>query len=658
MLDWILSQIDTFDIFILVVCAAVTAYFLIGKNSNNERYSPNVVSVQPTASSSKDKPVIDRMKDEKRPVLIMYGSQTGTAEELSGRLSKDFARYSQKAIVLDPELFDTDDFGRLTEIENCLLVLCMATYGEGDPTDNAQGLIEFINNTEVDLTGVSYAVFGLGNKTYEHFNAVGIELDKRLEDLGAKRVFELGLGDDDANLEEDFMRWREGFLPKVADLFNWEVNTNMETMRQYRLELVPKEKVIPTFHGEMGRLNGFEKLRPPFDMKNPFYSTVLTNKELHSELSDRSCRHIEFSTIDGFRYEAGDHLAVFPNNDEKLVDEIVNLLNFDPNQVFRLINVDEDSSKRNPFPCPTTYREALVYYVDICQPIKSHVLKAISEYCTDETEKNNLLLLSTASEEGLKKYNTYVCKERRSIVDILKEHPTCKPPIDYLLELLPRLQARYYSIASSPKADNKIVAVCAVVTKYKIGERQLKGVCTNYLLDKPDGTRVAIYARKSTMRLPHRQNTPVIMIGPGTGYAPFRSFIQERAFHKQNGRETGEMHLYYGCRHPDQDYIYQQEIEEAVSEGVITQLHCAFSRAQDKKVYVQDKLWESKEAVYKIISDGGYIYVCGDARCMARDVQATLLRIFREEGGKTEQEAAALFKDLEKQRRYQADVWS
>ncbi|KHJ91157.1 FAD binding domain protein [Oesophagostomum dentatum] len=658
MWEWLASQLDIMDIIILATLMIGGLYFIVKYRltSGPSRYAPNVTPITPMVKP-KDMSFIARMKNENRQVLIMYGSQTGTAEELSGRLAKDFTRYAKKALVIDPEEIDVDDMARLSEIDGCLVVFCMATYGEGDPTDNAQQLYEYINTTDTDFKGVKYAVFGLGNKTYEHFNAVGKLFDKRLEELGAERAFPLGLGDDDANLEEDFMRWREAFLPTVAQQYGWELNTDAETLRQYRLELIDENANVTLFKGEYARLGAFERLRPPFDQKNPFPATIAENRELHTDKSERSCRHIEFA-VEGsrIRYEAGDHLGVFPTNDPELIDAMISLLDFNPEQAFRLINIDEESSKRNPFPCPCTYRTALTHYVDICAPLKSHVLKAISEYCadekekthlqllstaneeglaiseycTDEKEKAHLQLLSTANEEGLKEYSDYIVKERRSIIDVLRDHPTCKPPIEYLLELLPRLQARYYSIASSPKHQDNRIAICCIVTKYTIGDRLIKGVCTNYLLGKDVNDRTPVFVRKSQMRLPHRTTTPVIMVGPGTGFAPFRAFIQERKFQKDLGefllaspkiqivfidfflgKEMGPMMLYYGCRHPEHDYIYRDEIEQWVSEGVITDLYCAFSRAQAHKIYVQDRLWESRDKVWGAVEAGAHIYVCG-----------------------------------------------
>ncbi|KAI1725259.1 FAD binding domain-containing protein [Ditylenchus destructor] len=657
-MSFLYDYFDTLDLVVIVGIMAVGGYIFVKQRSDLSQKSTSSLQTSTSFSTAPkaDRSFLGRMKSEARQILILYGSQTGTAEELAGRLAKDLTKYGKKALLMDPEEIDVEDLPKITEIENPLLLLCVATYGEGDPTDNAQALFEFLSNNECDLSGLRYAVFGLGNKTYEHFNEVGKLMDKRLEELGAERVFELGLGDDDANLEEDFMRWREAFLPTLAQTFCWELNNDGHLDRQYRLEIV--EDAPNVFTGEYGRVGAYERQRPPFDQKNPYLSTVVENRDLHKSASDRCCRHVEFS-VDGtrIRYEAGDHVGVFPVNDSALVEKIGQLLSVNLETIFKLINLDEESSKRHPFPCPSSYRTALTHYVDICAPVKSHVLKALAEFTENEDEKSKLNLLSTASEEGLKEYSAFIQKERRNIVDVLSHFTTCKPPLDLLLEMLPRLQARYYSISSSSKIDNSRVAVTALVLRYNISGRQIKGVCTNYLCDKNVGDTCPIFIRKSTVRLPHRLTTPVIMIGPGTGLAPFRGFLQERLFHKKQGKELGPMVLYFGCRHPDHDFIYEDELKDYEKE-IGLELHVAFSRQQSEKVYVQNKLWDNRHNTWDLIQKGANIYVCGDARNMARDVQNTFLRMFREVGELDENGAQKLMKDLERQRRYQADVWS
>lgn len=663
MIQWICDHFDTFDLLVIVIVGLITAYFFL-QNSKNEITKTSQIAAKVTStvttikSSSSNVSAIAKMRSEGRQVLLLFGSQTGTAEELAGRLAKDLQAYGQKVLILDPEEVQAEEFGEIAQIRNMLLVLCMATYGEGDPTDNALQFYEYLKETTVDLSGLRYAVFGLGNKTYEHFNAMGKFFDCRLEVLGAKRVCELGLGDDDGNLEEDFMRWREVFLPAVQESFGWEISEDAGSQRQYRFEIV--ENAGPKiFTGEFGKLGAYEKQRPPFDQKNPLFGTVVVSRELHTPESDRSCLHIEISIGDTrVRYEAGDHLGVFPSNDAELVKKLGKLLHVNMDQTFRLVSVDEDSAKRHPFPCPCTMWTAFTYYVDICAPVRSHILKAIAEFAENSEEKERLILLSTASEKGLAEYSQFIQKERRSIIDVLEHFPSCKPPADYLLELLPRLQARYYSISSSPKFSPTTISITVAITRYYIGERLIKGVCTNFLSDKKIGDRIPVFVRRSTMRLPHKHITPVIMIGPGTGCAPFRGFLQERKWQKEQGKETGPMVLYFGCRNPNHDFIYEDELKTYVAEGIITELNLAFSRITDKKIYVQHKLWENRRKIWKFLEEGAHIYVCGDARNMARDVQNTLMKIYIEVGGKDPTSASKYQKEMEKQRRYQADVWS
>uniref|UniRef100_A0A914H0M9 NADPH--hemoprotein reductase n=1 Tax=Globodera rostochiensis TaxID=31243 RepID=A0A914H0M9_GLORO len=639
-----------FDVVDLVVLGAI-AVFAVGYYVRTQTLSasskirfPESTPIRNGTLEKVDRSFLGRMKSEDRQILILFGSQTGTAEELAGRMAKDLSRFGKKPLLMDPEEIEAEDLPKIVELTDPVLLLFVATYGEGDPTDNAQALHEFFTSADCDLAGLKYVVFGLGNKTYEHFNAVGKFFDKRLEELGAERVFEMGIADDDANLEEDFMRWRELFLPTLAQRFSWDLVGNGALDRQYRLEIIG-EPTKHLFTGEFGRIGAYERQRPPFEPKNPFLATIAVNRELHLPSSDRSCRHVEFSVDKALiRYEAGDHIAIFPTNDLGLVDVLASLLEVDLDTVFKLVNTDVESTKKHPFPCPCTFRTALTHYVDICSPVKSHVLKALVEFSADEATKDKLSLLSTASEDGLHEYAQFIVKERRNIVDVLQHFPSCKPPLDLLLELLPRLQARYYSISSSPRIDASRVAVTAVVLRYPMGDRLVKGVCTNFLSDRAEGASAPVFIRKSTLRLPHRLQTPVVMIGPGTGLAPFRGFLHERMWHKKQGKEVGEMHLFFGCRHPEHDHIYKDEMEEFVQIGLLTQHHVAYSRFQSEKVYVQHKLWENRQRMWELVQEGAAVYVCGDARNMARDVQNMFYKIFAE--------------DMEKQRRYQADVWS
>ncbi|CAG2174762.1 unnamed protein product, partial [Oppiella nova] len=560
------------------------------------------------------------MKSGGRNVVVFYGSQTGTAEEFAARLAKEATRYGMKAMVADPEECDMEELSKLTEIENSIAVFAVATYGEGDPTDNAQEFYEWLQNGGADLTGLRFAVFALGNKTYEHYNKMGKYLDVRLEELGATRVYELGLGDDDANIEEDFITWKEKFWSSVCEQFDLQTGEEVSS-RQYELISYDDDNTISddkVFHGEVARLNSYANQKAPFDTKNPYLSPVLVNRNLYN--SERNCLHIELGlTGSKLRYEAGDHVAVYPKNDTNLVERIGQLLEMDLNKVFALKNLDEDSSKKHPFPCPTSYKTALTFYTDITSTPRTHVLKEISEYATNEEDKAFLKKISSPTDEGKQLYAEWVIKNCRSIVHILEDLPSVKPPLDHLLELLPRLQPRYYSISSSPKLHPDSVHVTAVVVEYETGTNRVnKGVATNWLKAKLPGSDnghkvlVPIFIRRSQFRLPAKPQTPVIMIGPGTGLAPFRGFIQERWHMRQSDKPVGDTILYFGCRKKSEDYLYEEELTKWVADGTLTKLYAAFSRDQNHKIYVTHLLKNNMKEIWNIIGDKeGHIYVCG-----------------------------------------------
>ncbi|XP_054721254.1 NADPH--cytochrome P450 reductase-like [Uloborus diversus] len=649
------------DVVILAGLCGLAIYWIFFRKKKTETRSFQLDRMDSVELS--DSSFISKMKATGRNIVVFYGSQTGTAEEFAARLAKEASRYRMKAMVADPEEYDMEDLVQVSEVENSLAIFCMATYGEGDPTDNAQEFYQWLQAGEADLSGLNYAVFGLGNKTYEHYNSMGTYVDSRLEELGATRVVELGLGDDDANIEEDFITWKEKFWGAVCEFFHIESLGEDINLRQYQLVIhddIESEKI---FSGEVARLNSYKNQRPPFDPKNPYLSTMIENRELYK--GGRSCRHVELD-ISGakLRYDAGDHVAIYPTNKTELVEKIGRILDVDLDTVFSLNNLDEDSTKKHPFPCPTTYRTALSHYVDITSIPRTHVLKEISEYATDEEHKRMLKQMATSTEEGKSLYLNWVVKNCRSIIHILEDMPSLKPPLDHLLELLPRLQARYYSISSSPKLHPNSVHVTAVVVEYQTPtNRMTQGVTTGWLqhleVTEEKKPQIPIFIRRSQFRLPSKPQTPIIMIGPGTGVAPFRSFIQERAALRKEGKPVGDTILYFGCRKSSEDFLYGDELKMYHEEGTITKLYLAFSRDQPEKLYVTHLLKQNKEEIWKIIGvQSGHIYICGDARNMAKDVHNILLDVIQEFSKKTKNEAEAFIKKMESQRRYSTDVWS
>uniref|UniRef100_A0A9J7WY42 NADPH--cytochrome P450 reductase n=1 Tax=Cyprinus carpio carpio TaxID=630221 RepID=A0A9J7WY42_CYPCA len=647
--------LSNLDIFLFSLIAGLIVYWLIFRKK-----------VEPIPEFKKLESVfIDKMKKTGKNIVVFYGSQTGTAEEFSNRLAKDAHRYGMKGMSADPEEYDMSELSRLPEIENSLAIFCMATYGEGDPTDNSQDFYDWLQEGDADFTGVKYTVFALGNKTYEHYNAMGKYVDQRLAELGAQRIFDLGMGDDDGNLEEDFVSWREQFWPAVCEHFGVEATGEESSIRQYELKVHSDLNMNKIYTGELGRLKSFENQKPPFDSKNPFLAPVTVNRKLN-KAGDRHLMHLELDiTGSKIRYESGDHVAVYPINDSVIVNRIGEVLGVDLDTVISLNNLDEESNKKHPFPCPTTYRTALTHYLDITNPPRTNVLYELAQYATDPTEQENMRKMASSSPEGKALYQSWVLDSCRNILAILEDFPSLRPPIDHLCELLPRLQARYYSIASSSKVHPDSIHICAVVVEYETKTGRVnKGVATNWLkskmpTDNGHKATVPMYIRKSQFRLPFKSSNPVIMVGPGTGIAPFMGFVQERGWLKEQGKEVGETVLYYGCRHKNEDFLYQEELDEFEKTGVLTALNVAFSRDQADKVYVQHLLKKNKEAVWRLVhTDNAHIYICGDARNMARDVQNAFYEIAEELGGLSRAQAVDYIKKLMTKGRYSQDVWS
>lgn len=272
------------------------------------------------------------------------------------------------------------------------------------------------------------------------------------------------------SIEDDFITWKDKFWPSVCDFFGIESTGEEVMMRQYRLlehtEIAPDRVYI----GEVARLHSLQNQRPPFDQKNPFLAPIKINRELH-KAGDRSCMHVEFD-LEGskMRYEAGDHLAVYPVNDSILVEKLGELCKADLNQVFSLINTDTDSSKKHPFPCPTTYRTALTHYLEITALPRTHIIKELAEYCSEEKDKEFLKHISSTAPEGKAQYLSWVQDSCRNIVHILEDVPSCRPPLDHICELLPRLQPRYYSISSSSKVREAFVSfyICTFLINFSL----------------------------------------------------------------------------------------------------------------------------------------------------------------------------------------------
>jgi len=585
-------------------------------------------------------------------MLILYGSQTGTAEEFANTLAQDAKKYGFNAVSKDMVDYEPDQLS-----SESLVVFLVATYGEGEPTDNARDFYEYLKNSSLSadtLSGVKFTVFGLGNKQYKIYQAMGRFFDKRLEEIGAERMFKEGEGDADADIEEDFEEWKNQMLLYASETFSTTIQEEEEVYQpKFTFDYLKKQTSMAPFktssHGP--------------DAKHPFLSTITKNVQLLKArgTDNRSTIHVDFEIKgSGIKYEAGDHLAVYPANNEKLVNQYLKKLNISDEKAdapFQLRN-QKDNRLASYFPKDAmTLRIALTYYLEISELAKKKAFKIMTQYASDESERAQLKLLASNSEEGKNAYHSFVREQCRSVLDVLNYFKSVQVPIEALLEMVPKMQVRYYSIASSSQLHPDIITAVVAVVRYKTPSGEEKeGACSSFLERMAIGQHAYIYVRQSSFHLPQDPKTPVIMVGPGTGIAPFLGFLEQRTAMKKAGVSMGTCQLYFGCRKRSEDYIYQEEMETAEKEGVISLLDVAFSRDQNSKVYVQHRLKERSQEIYNILANGGYFYICGDAKYMAKDVEKVLVDAIQTYGKMTAEAAQDYLEKLG--HRYQKDVWS
>lgn len=569
-----------------------------------------------TASAAQREP----MRGNQR-VAVLYASQSGTAEGLARKLAKEL-----KAAGYNPSLSTLVGYTSAALASESRALILVSTYGDGDAPDGVQPFYEQLCLEHFPrMENLSYCLLALGDRHYEHFCKFGADLDAKLMQLGANQI--LKRVDCDVDVDEPFTEWKEAVLLRLKD---------PEQVARKRNARVAAAALSAAAPGSEPALRSENETSKVYSRENPLLAPLVEKRRLTHPSSTKVTLHLAFSTAGtGLSYQAGDAFGVIPKNNPNLVAEILQLLGMNGNE-------QVPGSKGET----TTLHDALSCQRQITRLNR----KLVQEYAKRSGCGKLLNLLAPEQQTQMEQY-VY----DRGLVDLLVECPGVIDDPEELVKLLPCLTPRLYSISSSPLAHAGELHATVAVVRYSAHNRERGGVCSTLFADRTEvSDRLPIYIQPNKkFKLPKDPDAPMVMIGPGTGIAPFRGFLHERRALQHKGRNW----LFFGERSSATDFLYREELEQMHADGHLTRFDTAFSRDQKEKSYVQNRMKEHSSELWKWMEDGAHMYVCGDAKQMAKDVQTSLCAIVEREGGKTAEQAQEYIASLKDQHRYHRDVY-
>jgi len=588
-------------------------------------------------------------------VLVLYGSETGNSEGVARNLAKDLSKRGVgKVKCMEADKMDVE------ELPNAKwLIVVISTAGQGDFPENSKefwdGLCQSSRASDF-LSGINFAVFGLGDSSYPMFCKAAIYLDNRLKELGATRFLARGVGNDQD--EERFETGLNEWLPLMWDVLQLpEPQDDSIAPPSYDLVLKPGNK-------ENLKLRYEENWKPILTDETAHHIKLVSNTRITSADYDRDARHLVFDmNTCYFKYAVGDVAALYPRNDPQEVVDFLRWYGCEPTDEVQLRLADpEFSGKKKPvIPDKATLQDLFTDVVDIFGRPNGRFLESLSKFATDEKEKAHLKLMTTRSPEGKESYSKFIA-ETPNFADILRLFPSCKPSLAHLVELVPVIKPRFYSIASSQHWKPRELELSIVVNDWTNASGKVCiGTNTNYIRKLNDHPHwVAIALRPSVgLCMPFNPKMPMLMAGLGTGLAPMRAMVQEREWQIQQGKQVGESVLFFGCRHRSKDYLYGDQWEDCLKRGVLTGLRVAFSRDQKKKVYIQNKIEEVPEQVYDILGvKGGYFMYCGSAGQVPKDIRTAIEGAFVKAGRFSKEQASKKIDELISTGHYVVEAWT
>ena len=575
-------------------------------------------------------------------VTVLYGSATGNAKSVA----EGFMTECEKR-ECGVEIMELNDITPADLATKSNVVVVCSTAGQGDFPANAETFWEAIKDESLAsdlLKNVKFAVFGLGDSNYNKFCLPAKLLDERFEKLGAQRICPVGLGNDQDSdrYNTAYEEWEPAYFEgmHIPEPVETGVAPSAFKVEQHEKDSMPVSRRRIT-------INDFELI------------PLVKKERLTPEDYDRNIMHLEFDlSHSSIHYKAGDALAIYPKNSAASVKEMCELAGVEEETILTIRTSEPRLMEK--FPKATTAGKIFGEVLDINGRVSKKFLRQMANFASSEEEKAQLRLMVSC--EGKEKLEEFY-KESPSYLDALKAFKSVKIDVAHLLEMIPVIKARLYSIASSPNYQTKQLHLCVVEVDWKTPSGVLKhGLCTSYLnsIDLSEGpAQVGVAIRSSAMKIPEDPKTPIIMAGLGTGIAPFRGFVEERAYLKKIGTEIGESALYMGLRHEKTEYLYGEEFKEDVANGSLTYLRPAFSRDQAQKIYIQNKISEEPEIVYKIlVEQKGNFYFCGPAGPVPRAIEKAIIEAIVKCGGKTVEEATAFINGLKDEEKYVVEAWS
>ena len=577
------------------------------------------------------------------PLMVLFGSNLGTAEAIAHRIADDARSRGFAATV-----------GALDEHADSLpkqgaVIIVTASYN-GQPPDNAARFCQRLRDPALPsdaFAGVEYSVFGCGNRDWSAtYQAIPTLIDAELEKHGAKRIYKRGEGDARGDFDRNYRDWYGELFPSLAKALD-----------------LPAAAAEAKTTGPRISVSFVNRLATSPIMRS--YSAVAMTVRMNRELqrrdcerpSERSTRHIEIAFPSGVSYSAGDHLGIVPRNGLDTIRRALMRFKLDPS-LYATITLRANADTHLPVNEPVPLLEILANRIELQDVATREQIATLAQHAKDEKEGKELEAL--AGDDAL--YGKQVFAARKSALDIMDDYPSCAPPFEVFLDMTPPLRPRYYSISSSPLADAGACSITVGVLEGPAlsGRGKFRGVCSNYLAAQATDATVFAFVRKPTIPFhpPENPHLPMIMIGPGTGVAPFRGFLIERAALKKQGAPIGGSLLFFGCRDPMQDFLYEDEMRAFEAEGV-AKLVCSFSREPGKpKSYVQQAIAANGDAVWELLQKEAPVFVCGEASRMAPDVKQAFVDLFCKRTGASAADGKAWLAGLIAGHRYLEDIWA